>query len=72
VKASKMFNVLKVTLKYYVNNRAKEVEAVVTARTRREPVLPVRIENEIMNYCFRRGKRFFRANNKRHKKMVFS
>jgi hypothetical protein len=52
LKASKIFDVPTAAPKYYAKSRCKEAEDVVTARMGRKPVLPVQIENEIVNYCF--------------------
>jgi hypothetical protein len=46
LKASKMFNVPRATLKDYVNSRGKEVEHLVTMRMGRKPVLPAHCQ-----YC---------------------
>jgi hypothetical protein len=45
-----------------------QVEALMTVRVGRKLVLPVQIENEIVNYCGLMD--FFLANDKRYKKWL--
>jgi hypothetical protein len=71
LKASKMFNVPRATLKDCVNSRGKEVEHLVTMRMGRKPVLPAQIENKLVNYCLLMERNFFGPTTKDIKRMVF-
>jgi hypothetical protein len=45
-----MFRIQRSTLKDHINNMSKEGEHIVAMNIGRTPVLPVKIENEVMNY----------------------
>jgi hypothetical protein len=51
LKASKICNVPRATLKDCANRRGKEAKDLVTMRMGRKPALPVQIENDLVNYC---------------------
>jgi hypothetical protein len=72
LKASKMINVPRATLKDYVNSTGKEVEHLVTMRMGRKPVLPAQIVIKLVHYCLLMERNFFRTNDKRHQKKGFS
>jgi hypothetical protein len=71
LKASKMFNVPRETLKDYVKSRGKEVEHLVTMRMGRKPVLPAQIENKLVNYCLLMEMNFFGLTTNDIKRMAF-
>jgi hypothetical protein len=69
--ASKTFNVSRATLKDYVNRRGKEAEDLVTMRMGKKLVLPVQIENELVNYCLLMEINFFGLTTKYIKRKAF-
>jgi hypothetical protein len=59
MKVYKIFDVPGAALKDYINRRGKDAEDSGTVRMGRKPVLPVHIENELVNYCFLLERNFF-------------
>lgn len=70
-KAAKMFNVPRATLKDYVKKFEKSVEEVVSGKMGRKPVLPVELEEELVNYCLEMEKIYYGINASDLKRMAF-
>jgi hypothetical protein len=51
LRASKVFEVPKSTLKDKVNNNEQNIEKLVNIRIGRKPVLPESLENALVSYC---------------------
>jgi ribosomal protein L13E len=61
LRASKLFEVPKSTLKDKVKSHEQNIEKIVNIRIGRKSVLPESLENVLVSYCFNMEKQFFLA-----------
>ncbi|CAH0721624.1 unnamed protein product, partial [Brenthis ino] len=70
-KAVKLFNVPRATLKDYVKKSDKSVDDIVSGKMERKPILPVELEEELVNYCLQMEKNYYGVAASDLKRMAF-
>jgi hypothetical protein len=70
LRASKLYDVSKSTLKHNDNGKEQHIEKLVTIRNGRKPVLSKTLETSLVSYCLITEKSFFGFTTKNDKRMA--